>query len=200
MSRADRFDRGDFDVRYAGTAQPGSAARPAPSAQTPRSAETAGRTAAQSARLIDWPIARAQIQRVGDTVMDDRGNGQPHKGIDILAAAGTEVLAAQAGTVLRVIDGRQGKTESLRRAGLFIDVRGTDDLIYRFLHLGATRVQKGALVDQGTVLGVVAQPFTSGLKRAPHLHFEIRQGDYQRTREDYGPPMDPRRLLPALRS
>ncbi|MFO0576112.1 MAG: M23 family metallopeptidase [Polyangia bacterium] len=133
--------------------------------------------------------------------MDDRdGNGRPHKGIDIFAPAGAEVLAARAGTILRVIDGRQGTTSGRRRAGLFIDLRGSDDLIYRYLHLGATTVQKGDAVRQGAVLGTIAPPFTSGLDEAPHLHFEVRQGDYQRVREDYGLPIDPRRLLPALRS
>lgn len=199
MSRADRFDRGDFESRYNGRKDPQSRSTPRPEPQ--HSAVTPRRAAAQRQRRLEWPIARSQIKRVGDTVTDDRdGKGRPHKGIDIFAEQDTEVLAAQAGTVLRVMDGRKGKTSGLRRAGLFIDLRGSDDLIYRYLHLGTTSVQKGDSVLQGAVLGTVAPPFTSGLAETSHLHFEVRQQDYQRTREDYGSPIDPRRLLPALRS
>lgn len=199
MSRADRFDRGDFEPRYGGRVEPERRATPRP--EQLRSATTPRRTAAPIQRRIEWPIARSQIKRVGDTVTDDRdGNGRPHKGIDVFAAAGTEVLAAQAGTVLRVMDGRQGKTSGLRRAGLFIDVEGTDGLIYRFLHLGVANVKKGDSLQQGAALGTIASPFTSGLAEEPHLHFEVRQEDYRKAREDYGLPMDPRRLLPALRS
>lgn len=202
MSRADRFDRGDFEPRYSGHKESGSrAARWVNRSEPPHSASTPRRAAAQRERRIEWPIARSQIKRVGDTVTDDRdGNGRPHKGIDVFAAAGTEVLAAQAGMVLRVMDGRKGKTSGLRRAGLFVDVEGTDGLIYRFLHLGVANVQKGDFLQQGVALGTIAAPFTSGLAEEPHLHFEIRQEDYRKTREDYGLPMDPRRLLPALRS
>jgi murein DD-endopeptidase MepM/ murein hydrolase activator NlpD len=150
---------------------------------------------------IAWPIARSQIKRVGDAVTADRdGKGRPHKGIDLFAEAGTEVLAVQAGRVLRVMDGRRGQTSGLQRAGLFIDVQGSQGLIFRFLHLGTAAVQNGDAVTQGAVLGTVAPPFTSGLAETPHLHFEVRQHDYQKTRKDYGPALDPRRLLPSLRS
>ena len=199
MPRADRFDRGDFETRYSRADPPQSGSTPRP--EPMRSTDTPRRAPAQHGGLIEWPIARAQIQRVGDTVMKDRdGTGRPHKGIDIFAPAGTKVLAARAGTVLRVMDGRQAKRSKQRRAGLFIDLRGSDDLIYRHLHLGSANVQKGDAVSQGAVLGTIAPPFTSGLDEDPHLHFEVRQEDYQRAREDYGLPIDPRRLLPALRS
>lgn len=178
MSRSDRFDRGDFGARYA---------RP----------EVAARgTTVQPA---SWPIARGQIHRVGQSVLTDRnGQGRPHKGIDLFASAGTPVLAAQGGRVLRVVDGRSGTSISQRRAGLFVDVLGLDTLVYRYLHLGDAHVQSGQTVRRGALLGAVAAAHTSGLADSPHLHFEVRLGDVDHSRKDYGTSIDPLRLLPPL--
>lgn len=186
MSRAERFDRADFDARYGERVQDREAPAPAPPAR--------------SARLV-WPIARAHLLRVGQSALQDRdGKGRPHKGVDLFAAAGTEVLSASQGHVLRVVDGRTSASASQRRAGLFVDVRSPDGLVLRYLHLHEARVAAGTAVDRGDVLGTVAPPFTSGLAEAPHLHFEIRQGDVDHSRADYGAPLDPLRLLPPLRA
>ena len=61
-------------------------------------------------------------------------------------------------------------------------------------------VESGASVHPGTVIGTVAAAHTSGLASAPHVHFEVRQGDYDPKRSDYGTPVDPLRLLPPLRA
>jgi len=202
MSRSDRFDRGDFGARYA-RPEPiaaDSAVKPSASFLEPRPETPSSATVALPYR-VRWPIARAQLHRVGQSVLADRnGQGRPHKGIDLFADAGTEVLAAQQGHVLRVVDGRSGKRASQQRAGLFIDVLGRDTLVYRYLHLGEARVRSGQTVGQGAVLGTVAAAHTSGLRETPHLHFEIRQKDVDRSREDYGTPVDPLRLLPPLRA
>jgi len=206
MSRADRFDRGDFEVRYAqprpaldvSAAAPDSAVRPPVEAAI---APTVAAAAPVRGQPVQWPIARPQLKRIGESVLTDRnGHGRPHKGIDLFADAGTEVRAASSGEVLRVVDGRHSGRDAQRRAGLFVDVRGTNALVYRYLHLGESRVKAGASVQPGTVLGTVAAPHTSGLARAPHVHFEVRQGDYDSKRRDYGIPVDPLRLLPPLRA
>lgn len=212
MSRAERFDRADFEVRYAepvpaagaGTDAIAEREETAPVASAPAQLISppvrSGHPATRPRRAI-WPIAQGHIHRVGESVLADRnGQGRPHKGVDIFADAGTEIVAARGGQVLRVIDGRQTKSASQQRAGLFIDIRGGDSLVYRYLHLGDARVEPGASVKQGTVLGTVAAPHTSGLADATHLHFEIRQADYERTRQDYGAPIDPRRVLPPLQA
>ncbi len=188
MSREERFDREDFAARYPARTEgrPLEAARPSVSVAPP-------------SRI--WPIARAQVQRAGQSVLADRnGKGRPHKGIDIFAAAGTAVLSACEGEVLRVVDGRQGHTTSQQRAGLFVDIRGSAGWIYRYLHLGSARVQAGKKVACGDALGTVAPAYTSGLSEAPHLHFEIRQGDFDSRKKDYGRPVDPLRWLPPLRA
>lgn len=203
MSRAERFDRGDFEVRYArpGLSLNAPAVPPGDAVRAPARTPSASQAVSARGQPLQWPIARKQLKRVGESVLTDRnGQGRPHKGIDLFADAGTEVLAASAGEVLRVVDGRRSKHEARRRAGLFIDVRGRNALITRYLHLGESRVQAGALVEPGTVLGTVARPHTSGLASAPHVHFEVRQGDYDPKRGDYGLPIDPLRLLPPRRA
>ena len=204
MSRADRFDSADFDVRYRRETVAAESTEPL----TVRSASdvvkpavtTARKQSTQAVRLI-WPIAREQIKRVGESVLAVRkAKERPHKGIDLFADEGTEVLTARGGQVLRVVDGRSSTNKGLRRAGLFVDVRGADSLVYRYLHLGEARVEAGASVKQGTVLGIVAAARTSGLADEPHLHFEVREADYSRQTQDYGAPVDPLRLLPPFRA
>ena len=201
MSRSDRFDRGDFGARYArpDSIAADSVVKPSAPALVSQTESPSHATLALPYR-VRWPIARAQLHRVGQSVLADRnGQGRPHKGIDLFADAGTPVLAAQQGRVIRVVDGRSGTSASQQRAGLFIDVLGKDTLVYRYLHLGEARVRSGQTVRQGDVLGTVAAAHTSGLSETPHLHFEIRQKDVDRSRNDYGTPVDPLRLLPPLR-
>lgn len=206
MSRADRFDRGDFEVRYtqqtpvltSTAAEPEPAARPSAQVQVTPAPAAVVHTRGQA---LQWPVARQQLKRIGESVLADRnGRGRPHKGIDLFADAGTQVRSASAGKVLRVVDGRRSGRAAQRRAGLFADVRGADALVYRYLHLGEISVEAGASVLPGTVLGTVAAAHTSGLASAPHVHFEVRQGDYDSKRGDYGTPVDPLRLLPPLRA
>lgn len=169
------FDRGDFAARYRGRSDGG------------------GRTS------IAWPIAPAEIRRTGDTVTEDRdGHGRKHRGIDVFAAAGTEVLAALGGRVVRVEDGRISTSEGRRRAGLWIDIRGTDGRIYRYLHLGTAIPEEGEAVRQGQVIGTVAAPFTSGLRKVTHLHFEVRVSDYSSATREYGAAINPLSVLPPL--
>lgn len=154
---------------------------------------------ARSGGLRLWPIE--PHLHIGQSVLTDRdGTGRPHHGVDLFAEAGTPVRAAQGGRVLRVIDGRGSKQSHLRRAGLFVDVQGEDDYVYRYLHLAEARVAAGQRIKKGVLLGTVAAPFTSGLRNAPHLHFEVRLGDYSRETRSYGAAVDPLLLLPPRRA
>lgn len=188
MSRADRFDRADFRADL----EP----QPAEPSTDPSPARQEAPTG--SAKPI-WPIADVKSATIGSSVMPDR-NGRPHKGVDLFTSAGAQVLASMGGQVLRVVDGRKSQRSLLRRAGLFVDVRGSDSLLYRYLHLGAASVLPGAAIAQGAVVGTVAAAHTSGLGEAPHLHFEIRRSDYNGRDRDYGSPINPLRLLPPIQS
>lgn len=155
-----------------------------------------------------WPLPLDKLRSIGQSVMTDRGNGRPHKGVDLRVDAGTSVIASESGRVLRVVDGRVSASESQQAAGLWVDVAGSDGYVYRYLHLGSADVTRGQQLQQGAQVGTVAPKGTSGLKDSePHLHFEIRTSDWQEDRQpwarkkgdklgDYGPPMDPMKLLP----
>lgn len=165
-----------------------------------RSPETATSEPGLQFVTLIWPIEERLIKRYGDTVTDKRpGSGRPHKGIDIFADARTLVRASQGGIVLRVTDGRKSDKESTKAAGLWADIEGSDRLVYRYLHLGNSFVRAGDKIKQGTPIGSIAEPHSSGLGDNPHLHFEMRSGDYTSLRDDYGIPIDPLTRLPPLR-
>jgi murein DD-endopeptidase MepM/ murein hydrolase activator NlpD len=149
-----------------------------------------------------WPIDPRGIKRLGDSVTDSRpGKHRPHQGLDIYANAGARVYAAASGQVLRVVDGRKSENKAQRRAGLFVDILTAPDgngsrWIHRYLHLGTVRaLVKAQQVAAGDPIGEVAQPHTSGLAAEPHLHFEAREMQADRS---YGQPVDPRGYFPPL--
>lgn len=168
-------------------------------ANSPRRTATPRRTK-KPPRLPRWPVSQKKITRVGQSVMADRRadpGEQPHHGLDIYVPSGTQVRTPAAGTVLRVIDGRDSDKETRRAAGLWVDLAGADGLLYRFLHLGSAQVRAGQQLKAGAVIGRVALPYTSGLgKSGPHLHFEVRQDPDQ----TYGAPVDPLARLPKRRA
>src|ERR1043165_7886504 len=113
MSRGNRFDRGDFESRYPRQDTTPVAVPTGPSAGV--AAESLSKSSADQSKgpQVSWPIDKALIRRVAQSVLTDRnGKGRPHKGIDIFAPAGTPVLAAKGGRILRVVDGRSGASTS----------------------------------------------------------------------------------------
>ena len=118
------------------------------------------------------------------------GAGRPghvHEGQDILAAAGTPVVAPYAGTV-------SSTSYQAGGAGEYVVLDAADGRDYFFAHClrGSTAVTAGAAVGAGAPLCQVgATGATSG---APHLHFEIWQVGW---RVAGGVPIDPLPELPA---
>lgn len=174
-SRSERFDRGDFSSRY-------------------RREQVVAADTDASPLLVVWPVKQP---RIGQTVMADRnGKGRPHKGVDLFVKAGSPVVAAVSGKVVRVVDGRESADEGKRRAGLWIDTLADSGLIFRYLHLGSVRVREGQRVKAGQEIATVADRGESGSGQAPHLHLEIRRDDFRGS--DYGEPIDPLPILKGL--
>jgi murein DD-endopeptidase MepM/ murein hydrolase activator NlpD len=91
--------------------------------------------------------------------------GARNDGINIAAAAGTPVLAADAGTV--VYAGNElagyGNLVLIRHAGGWVTAYG---------HLASIGVSRGADVTRGQTIGTVGQ---TGSVDSPQLHFEVRE-------------------------
>lgn len=148
------------------------------------------------AQGLTWPLDVRRITRVGDTVTDKRpGSGRPHRGVDIFAAAGTAIIAASAGVVSKIVDGRFTSQSQRKRAGLYIDVSSDGGIIFRYLHLGSVYVAVGDRVNRGKLIADIAPAYTSGAEK-PHLHFEMRVGLSREIPDGYGKPLDPLKLLP----
>ena len=87
-----------------------------------------------------------------------------HKGVDLKAEEGTQVLAALDGTVESVSnDPETGYTVVISHSKTLQTVYG---------NLAAPEnIQKGPAVKQGDVIGVVGKSMQSELEDAPHVHF-----------------------------
>jgi len=93
----------------------------------------------------------------------------PHQGFDIFPTEGDGTVYAYGdGVVADIIDGRQSTLEARRRAGLYMEVAGSDGTLHRYLHLERVSVEKGQKVQRDQHIATIA---------GTHLHFEIRQGN-----------------------
>lgn len=102
-----------------------------------------------------------------------------HEGIDLAAAAGTEVVAARAGTVAAVYDDDA--------FGTTVVIDHGDGCESHYASLSAeTAVAVGDAVEAGTVLGTVGDTATVELAQESHLHFAVYSN---------GQPMDPEQFL-----
>jgi murein DD-endopeptidase MepM/ murein hydrolase activator NlpD len=90
-----------------------------------------------------------------------------HRGIDIGAAHGTPVRAARSGRVIRVL-----RHETY---GLIVEVRHPLGLTSRYAHLSASNVETGDWIWRRRRVGSVGM---TGRATGPHLHFEIRLGNW----------------------
>src|SRR5262249_27147154 len=108
--------------------------------------------------LLGWPL----LAPVGDG-FGPRGDAF-HAGIDLLAPAGTPVIAGTAGRVTWAAPraGGWGKLVTIAHAG------GVRTM---YAHLSRIDVRVGQFVSGGTVIGLVG---ATGDATGPHLHFEVR--------------------------
>lgn len=143
--------------------------------------------AADQSRLL-VPVQGITADQLSDTFNDARGSDRVHEALDIMAPAGTPVLAVADGPVAKLFDSKAG--------GLTIyqfDPTGTYAYYYAHLQSYAPGLTEGQVLRRGQVIGYVGSSGNAD-PAAPHLHFAIFQlGPEKRWHE--GTPINPYPLL-----
>ena len=121
------------------------------------------------------PVEGVPPDRVPDSFNEPRDNGRIHRASDILVPMGTRVVAAEAGTIMRLSHNALGGTT----------IYMTDDsgrFIFYYAHLEkyADGLAAEEHVLQGELLGYVGM---TGNAPVPHLHFQAMRRDL--SRRDY---------------
>jgi murein DD-endopeptidase MepM/ murein hydrolase activator NlpD len=115
--------------------------------------------------LFAFPVARGTISSPFGSRSDPfSGYLSFHNGVDIAAAVGSEVVAAQDGTVAET-----GADETL---GNYVVLSHANGYRTVYGHLSALTVKTGENVAKGMTIGKVG---LTGRTTGPHLHFEIRE-------------------------
>lgn len=86
-----------------------------------------------------------------------------HTGIDLLANAGTEIIAPANGTVTSTARASKG-------TGNTVVINHGNGYVTKYMYLGDILVRKGQIVKRGDVIARVG---VTGMSFGPHLHYEV---------------------------
>lgn len=114
-----------------------------------------------------WPCPSSSriTSQFGDRESPTEGASSNHKGVDIGASTGADILAAAGGEVVI-------STYSYSAGNyIMIDHGGGVSTVY--MHCSQLLVEKGETVAQGQVIAKVG---STGYSTGPHLHFGVRSG------------------------
>jgi len=108
---------------------------------------------------VDGPVT------FSDTWGAPRSGGRKHKGVDMIAARGTPLVAVEAGTIARLSNSRLG--------GISIYLTGDSGSRYYYAHLHAWAdgLHAGMRVELGQLVGSVGSTGNASYN-LPHLHFQ----------------------------
>ncbi|MEA9899538.1 M23 family metallopeptidase [Xanthomonas campestris] len=115
------------------------------------------------------PVQGTTSSQLQDTFTDARSEGRVHDAIDILAPAGTPVLAVADGTVEKLFDSKRG--------GLTVyqfEPGGKYCYYYAHLQRYADGLAEKQVIKRGQLIGYVGSTGNAD-PAAPHLHFEIHR-------------------------
>lgn len=171
-------------------------ARETPPAVTPPAEALPGAMPAMSAnavavlrdRMLDLPVKGARREDLRDTFDEQRGSSRRHEAIDMLAPAGTPIVAVEDGTIAKLFVSEAG--------GITVyQYDPTRTYVYYYAHLDAYAdgLGEGDPVKRGDLLGYVGVTGNAP-KDTPHLHFAIFQ--MTDTKQWWqGTPVDPYKVL-----
>ena len=116
------------------------------------------------------PVTGVRADQHIDTFTQSRAGGRPHDAIDIMAPAGTPVIAAAEGTVEKLYfsDGGGGISAYVRSP----DRRWT--YYYAHLQAYAPGLREGQRVARGDRIGLVGSTGNAN-PAGPHLHFAVHE-------------------------
>ena len=123
--------------------------------------------AAKPAARLVIPVAGVRERDLRDSYGAGRSGGRQHKGVDIMAADGTPVLAAAPGVIVKLTSSALGGISLYHR-----DLDGRT--IYYYAHLRGYRagIKEGDLVRAGDPIAYVGQTGNAPAGN-PHLHFAV---------------------------
>lgn len=123
-----------------------------------------------------WPVQGVISSEFGVRLSPFANKEEFHKGVDIMAPAGSLVRAPAPGVVTFAGQDAEGtQAAALDHGGGYVTT---------FSHLQRLEVKAGDRVERGQDIGAVGQ---EGRSTGPHLHYEIRL---------HGVPVDPKKYLP----
>lgn len=146
-----------------------------PPSQKPPSPVAIGAPPPKSGGGFVWPVTGEVISRFGS-----EGNGLRNDGINIAAAPGAPVRAAETGVVAYA-------GNELKAFGNLVLIKHAGGWVTTYAHNSKVNVARGDVVKKGQIIAEVG---SSGRVTTPQLHFEMRKG-----RE----AVDPLRHLPPGR-
>ena len=111
-------------------------------------------------RLIDGPLA--DYEQIS-SLLKDRPT---HEGMDFKTPIGSELTSPRAGVVTRVNWNHAAN-------GNCVEVKFSDGVLAKFLHLNEDAVQAGQRVSAGQLLGRTGN---TGRSTGPHLHYQLERG------------------------
>ena len=141
---------------------------PAPaSIPSPETTETPAAASFVGQVELIIPVANVRPDQLLDTFGDARSEGRVHDAIDIPAPAGTPVLAAAAGKILKLFQSERGGTT-------IYQLSADEKTVYYYAHLQsyADGLAEGNIVRQGDVIAYVGDTGNAGVGNY-HLHFSI---------------------------
>lgn len=123
---------------------------------------------------LPWPAGTTWLCVQGNNAVVSHRDQDGLHAWDFAMPVGSDVLAARAGRVVRVVDEHDGNGTD--RPNNLVHIDHGDRTTGRYLHLqkGGARVKVGDVVRQGQL---IAKSGNVGRSMLPHLHFEVRRGE-----------------------
>ena len=118
-------------------------------------------------RRLMMPVQGYDAAKLRDTFDEVRGGIRKHEALDIMAARGTPVVAADDGVIVKLF-------RSLAGGITIYQADPSDKFVYYYAHLDHYRdgLKEGEAVHRGDVIGYVGTTGNAAAN-APHLHFTI---------------------------